>query len=526
MAFIDELMKLQGNQMGRTPIANPMMAPQPILMQPPQVAPQATPQATPQAPQAPQAPVVQGQVEPNFMSKLGSLFGGGSGGGAGLPQAFTPPSAGAVQAQERTDIAPVSLESLGLESPQQRVLQESAASGAIQDPFGVTQAQIEQAGNADFGKGTASPSLVPSGSLGTVPYDPTLPVPQVSQENIAGAQGPLAETIQPTAPTAFQSPSASGLATAGGQPLAEFLAGGQQLDPQGRMIDPSADRSFFEQQSAAREQRAAEQFGVARGPDARDRGVGELSMADAVDLAGGDRDKARAMVVASRQAPAGQTLTPEQQVARERLELDRAKFADSVIAREGAPKDMTASQKEFAKKAGEGAYDWDQCGRANAKENIDKFDGVIRDLKTGQLDTRTLVEFAPLVGDWARAAINPTGQQGLDTIRGVIFQGLRDTLGAQFTEREGERLVSASYNPKLDEASYIARLEPALELMRATFDAKEALTQHIINGGSVTDYKGQTPREVYDSFNGGSGGSPIQGDVDVASDADAILAAQ
>jgi len=45
MAFIDELMKLQGNQMGGTPVANPMMAPQPILMQPPQVATQATPQA-------------------------------------------------------------------------------------------------------------------------------------------------------------------------------------------------------------------------------------------------------------------------------------------------------------------------------------------------------------------------------------------------------------------------------------------------------------------------------------------------
>ena len=228
----------------------------------------------------------------------------------------------------------------------------------------------------------------------------------------------------------------------------------------------------------------------------------------------------------SQSASAGNTRTPAQDLAERRYNLEVAKFQDSVLAREQANsrKPLTVAQKKMAEEAGKGAYEWDQGGRAGAKENIDKFQGVLTDLEDGNLDTRTLTEFAPLLGDWARAAVNPSGQQGLDTIRGVIFQGLRETLGAQFTEKEGERLVNASYNPKLSEADNIARLKPALKRMRDTFAAKEALTQHIINGGSIADYDGQTPMEAYrNGSNQSRGQSPIEGDIDVQTAADEIL---
>jgi len=372
---------------------------------------------------------------------------------------------------------------------------------------------------------------MPSANIGQLPQTPSPFSTEVAaQVNPMMAPQELPQT---------QAPATQGLTTQSGIPLAQFL-GGEAIPEAGlaaesplyssesRGISGDAGRDIMAQESAARMAGTFSPEGAGRAVSDRERrgATGELSMADAVDMAGGDRDKARALVVQSRQQQTADQLTPEQRVAQGKLDLDRAKFADEVLNREGPSKELTAAQKEFAKKSGEGAYDWDQGGRASAKENIDKFDGVLNDLRTGQLDTRTLTEFLPLVGDWARSAVNPTGQQGLDTIRGVIFQGLRDTLGAQFTEREGERLVNASYNTKLDEASNIARLEPALERMRATFEAKESLTNHIINGGSVKDYEGQTPKEVYDSFDGGSSGSPIQGDVDVASDADAILAAQ
>ena len=67
--------------------------------------------------------------------------------------------------------------------------------------------------------------------------------------NGAGQVAPRAVAPRVVAP--------QGLTTAGGQPLAEFLAGGLRLDAQGRMIDPDVDRSSFERESMAREARQA-----------------------------------------------------------------------------------------------------------------------------------------------------------------------------------------------------------------------------------------------------------------------------
>jgi len=219
-------------------------------------------------------------------------------------------------------------------------------------------------------------------------------------------------------------------------------------------------------------------------------------------------------------------LSETERLNREKFELEQTKFIQSMIDTANTKAPLSPAQKKFAEEAGKGAYSWDQGGRQTSEENIGKFGQIIQDLEQGQLDTRTLSEFVPFGGDWWRSALNPTGQQGLDNVRGVIFQGLRDTLGAQFTEKEGERLVNAAYNPKLSEEQNIARLKPALARMKATFQAKEALTRHIIDGGDIREYKGKTPMDVYKSFDGQAGsGSPIPGDVDVdvQSNAQAIL---
>ena len=121
---------------------------------------------------------------------------------------------------------------------------------------------------------------------------------------------------RPSNNTAQATPQATtqpqGLTTVGGQPLAEFMSGGQQLDAQGRMIDTSVDRSFFNQQSADREARkvARPDFGeaqtraagtvtdrerrAARGEgisdaDRRDIAKANMSGASAGDIARGDK---------------------------------------------------------------------------------------------------------------------------------------------------------------------------------------------------------------------------------------------
>ncbi len=209
--------------------------------------------------------------DPSFMSRLGSFLdpSGASGGGAGLPPTFTPPSAGATQAQEGTDITPVTLESLGLESAGQRILRE-----------GLTQAP---SGASALG---ATPSVTPpvetpsEGAQGqTAALDPT------SDEAILARRAEREAQFAPT----------GGLTTVGGASLSEFLSG-QAMPEQGftEAESPLGGRGVtltqdqMNELSAQREARldARPDFGEAVSDRDRRAARGDgISMADQVDMA-------------------------------------------------------------------------------------------------------------------------------------------------------------------------------------------------------------------------------------------------
>ena len=165
-------------------------------------------------------------------------------------------------------------------------LPQASVPVAVPEPILSTQAGVAPEGKVATPQEPSSfnaPDIgLPSTGIGQV--DPTTPFFQDPESQVNPMLAP-------------QDLSPGGLTTAGGQPLAEFLAGGQQLDPQGRMIDPNVDRSSFDQASADREARQAESFGQPRGPDSRDRDRrGTMSMEDATKLTEGNRDAARALL--------------------------------------------------------------------------------------------------------------------------------------------------------------------------------------------------------------------------------------
>jgi len=441
----------------------------------------------------------------------------------------------------------------------------SAGGGIIGDP-GRTEART---GPMPI---TLQPTQTPSATTQEPPASPQTPVATTTQPSydpnrqfafqggytnplaagieMAGGSRQVAEGLQGmTAPQQPQTPQ-QGLTSPGGMPLSEFLAGGTdpskgitraglQTDPQGRMITPGADRSAYEQKAAEREARIGQpsEFFAAQTSGNVPSDVRQIQMKDPSQRS--DKENKRLSQFASStlgkqlesqgvdlmtgKLVATDGMTFDQKMRTKEFELKEKQFVADLLENANKQAPLTPSQKKFAEEAGKGAFEWDQGGRQGAQENIQKFSGVLDGLASGQVDTRTLSEFVPFGGDWWRSAMNPTGQQALDNIRGVIFQGLRETLGAQFTEKEGERLVNAAYNPKLGEAENIQRLRPALNRMRAVFQAKENLTQHIINGGDIRDYQGKTPMDVYRSFDKQTSGSPIEGDVDVQTEADEIL---
>jgi hypothetical protein len=159
----------------------------------------------------------------------------------------------------------------------------------------------------------------------------------------------------------------------------------------------------------------------------------------------------------------------------------------------------TPAQEAMSEEIGKSLAKWPLGGYAQAQSNLNTYDNLITGLNSGEYTTRTLADFAPEslgLDDDIRAIFNPGGQAAVDRVRQVLFQGLKDTLGNQFTQREAERLVSASYNPKLEPEENIRRLTSARNVLQATIEAKNAMYEHLASGGSISTYQGVSPRQV------------------------------
>ncbi len=166
------------------------------------------------------------------------------------------------------------------------------------------------------------------------------------------------------------------------------------------------------------------------------------------------------------------------------------------------PKEPTKFEEKFEETLGKTMAEYETRDRFVAESNIDIYDDVISKLLSGAVTTAGLTDYLPGfagIQETVQAYIAPTKQDAVNNIMGVVFQSLRATLGAQFTQREAERLVAAAYNPKLPEEMNIARLARARDVLIRTKEAKDKLLSHLKAGKSALSYEGPDPLDVYNS---------------------------
>ena len=92
-----------------------------------------------------------------------------------------------------------------------------------------------------------------------------------------------------------------------------------------------------------------------------------------------------------------------------------------------------------------------------------------------------------------RAFFNPDSADLEDNIRSIVYESLRQTLGAQFAEKEGEKLIQASFNSMLSEEKNIVRLKRMRAKILEMAKAKQKSYEYFIaNNGDMSgyDYKG------------------------------------
>jgi len=165
---------------------------------------------------------------------------------------------------------------------------------------------------------------------------------------------------------------------------------------------------------------------------------------------------------------------------------------------EGAA-ELTVGQEKMLEETAKDLSPWGTGGKQQAEANLATYDDLIVGLTSGDITTRGFADLTPQalgIDDTIRQIFNPTGQNAVDNVRRVIFQGLKDTLGAQFTQKEAERLVAASYNPALPEEMNIKRLQDARDVLADVIAAKDDLYNHIATGGTMGNHKGVSPAAV------------------------------
>lgn len=140
---------------------------------------------------------------------------------------------------------------------------------------------------------------------------------------------------------------------------------------------------------------------------------------------------------------------------------------------------------------------WTQGGFSNVQTNLQKLEDVI-----SSLDTRDDLT-GPIIGSAGKAVrdfVNPESSAVEETVNSVIMQSLKQILGGQFSEKEGQKLIEASYNVRLDEKKNAKKLRYTLNQLKKQVAAKQAAGEYYEKWGTLRGYKGSRIYKIAKGF--------------------------
>lgn len=146
--------------------------------------------------------------------------------------------------------------------------------------------------------------------------------------------------------------------------------------------------------------------------------------------------------------------------------------------------------KEFAKTY----QDFFLSGKfADAQKNLDQLKMVQSQLASGASLTGPIQGLAP---DFIRRFTNPDAIEARAAVEEVVQRNLREVLGAQFTEKEGERLISRAFDEKVDEEENLRRVTRLVNQMERALQAKQDAARYFVQNGTMLNYDGTLPSQI------------------------------
>lgn len=173
------------------------------------------------------------------------------------------------------------------------------------------------------------------------------------------------------------------------------------------------------------------------------------------------------------------------------IQAKTAKDYAEARANASAGKTLTPGQKmaddTFAKDAAEYYYGG---GKATTEKNLARFASAIQTLRDNPDLTGGITPRIPILSsDSVQDTINPKMAAVRDEVRGAVQASLRQVLGAQFTEKEGEAIFNRSFNPRLSTEENVKRATAELEAIQRMAAQKDGSMEHFLANGTLRGYR-------------------------------------
>jgi hypothetical protein len=152
---------------------------------------------------------------------------------------------------------------------------------------------------------------------------------------------------------------------------------------------------------------------------------------------------------------------------------------------------LTPGQKRMDEAFAPLNLEWISGGGPDMGSQIAALATVARQLEDGKVNLTGLD--VGLLPDVVNYFINPLAIDARDNVEAVVQRNLRLILGAQFTAKEGERLIARAYNTNLSEAENAGRVRRLLLQMTTAAAQKQAMSDWFMEKGTLNGWTGRMP---------------------------------
>jgi hypothetical protein len=164
------------------------------------------------------------------------------------------------------------------------------------------------------------------------------------------------------------------------------------------------------------------------------------------------------------------------------IKLEELKLKNKAQAAQ-QPMDLTPGQKRVDQQFADEYQDYFASGGyADVDKNVEQLEEVINRLGQEKDLTGGLASLLP---KGAKDIVAPNRSEVQEAVEEVVQRNLRLILGAQFTEKEGARLIERSFNPRLSAAENQKRIRRLANQIKAARDAKSRAAEYYERNGTL-----------------------------------------